>query len=161
MKLEKLAAIAEIASSAAVVLTLVVLVVELRENTEAVRASNRRAVADRTGALALAVASNAELAAIQAKLLGSQVEYQREASYFIAMSQVVQDSFFLYQDGLLDQSTWLTRAALLRRHLVTDSGRDLYQSIKGAGVMAPEFVQWIDANALEEPAAARQTNPSR
>ena len=64
MNLQKAALVAEIVGSIAVVITLVVLIFEVRGNTDAILAGNRQSVAARTGDFALTVAGNPELAAV-------------------------------------------------------------------------------------------------
>lgn len=65
MKLEKWALIAEIIGAAAIVISLVYLIIEVRENTDAVNASNRQSTAARAQELALASATDPFLRRIQ------------------------------------------------------------------------------------------------
>jgi hypothetical protein len=150
MNLQKCALVAEIVGSIAVVVTLVVLIFEVRGNTEAIRAGNRQSIAERTGNFALAVAGNPELAAIQGQALGNATEIQQANSYMVAALQLVQESYFLYQDGLLDEAIWRTRANFALGNIRSEFGRARYERLKQTGVLAPEFTKWLDAEAAKE-----------
>jgi hypothetical protein len=151
MNLQKAALLAEIVGSIAVVVTLVVLIFEVRGNTDAILAGNRQSIAERTGEFALAVAGNPELAAIQAQALGGNpVETQQANSYMVAVLQLVQESYFLHKDGLLDDAIWRTRANFALGNIRFEFGRARYERLKQTGVLAPEFTQWLDAEAAKE-----------
>jgi hypothetical protein len=151
MNLQKCALLAEIVGSIAVVVTLVVLIFEVRGNTDAIRAGNRQSIAERTGNFALAVASNPELAAIQGQALGGNpVEMQQATSYMVAVLQLVQESYFLYRDGLLEEAIWRTRANFAIGNVRSEFGRARYERLKQSGVLAPEFSQWLDAELAKE-----------
>jgi len=65
-KLSDWASMAEIASAIAVVVTLVLVLVELRENTEAVRAAARQSIAARIEDRTMGVAADSRLARTEA-----------------------------------------------------------------------------------------------
>jgi hypothetical protein len=152
VNLQKCAFVAEIVGSIAVVITLVVLIFEVRGNTDAILAGNRQSIAARTGDFALTVAGNPELAAIQAQVLGADTstEVQQASSYMVAVMQLVQESYFLYQDGLLDDAIWRTRGNFAVNSVRSEFGRARYERLKQTGVLAPEFTQWLDAEAAKE-----------
>jgi hypothetical protein len=150
MNLQKCALVAEIVGSIAVVVTLVVLILEVRGNTEAILAGNRQSISERTGDFALAVAGNPELAAIQGQVLGNPIEVQQANSYMVAALQLVQESYFLHQDGLLDEAIWRTRANFALGSVRSEFGRARYERLKQTGVLVPEFTQWLDAEAAKE-----------
>ena len=62
MKLDKWAVIAEIVGSFAVVVTLIVLIVQVRENTEVIQTTNRESATQRTEERTLAVALDPQFA---------------------------------------------------------------------------------------------------
>lgn len=147
MNLQKWALVADIASGMAVVVTLIVLIFEVRGNTDAIVVGNRQAIAERTSDFALVVASDPDLSAIQTRFVGRGVdaETQRANSYIIAVLQTVQESYFLHQEGLLDDAIWRARANFALVQLRSEYGRERYERVKGAGTLVPEFTQWIDA----------------
>ena len=152
MNLQKWALVAEIVGSVAVVVTLVVLIFEVRGNTEALLAGNRQSIAARTGDFALTVAGNPELAAIQAQVLGAttSAEIQQASSYMVATMQLVQESYFMYRDGLLDEAIWRTRANFAVGSVRSEFGRARYDRLKQSGVLVPEFTQWLDAEVAKQ-----------
>jgi hypothetical protein len=150
MNLQKYALVAEIVGSIAVVVTLVVLIFEVRANTEAIRAGNRQSISERTGDFALAVAGNPELAGIQGQVLGNPTETQQATSYMVTVLQLVQESYFLHRDGLLDDAIWRTRANFGLGNIRSEFGRARYDRIKQSGVLTPEFTQWLDAEIARD-----------
>jgi hypothetical protein len=150
LNLQKAALLAEIVGSIAVVITMVVLIFEVRGTTDAILAGNRQSIAERTGAFALAVAGNPELAAIQGQALGNPVETAQANSYMVAVLQLVQESYFLYRDGLFDEALWRTRANFALGNVSSEFGRARYERLKQSGVLTPEFTQWLDAEIAKE-----------
>ena len=144
MKLEKWAQIAEITGSVAIVVTLIVLVVELRGNTAALQAANLQSLASRTQDLSLLTATTPELAAVQAKFLEQSVEDTRDKSYLVTALKIAEEAYLQYQAGLLDDEFWQTRANLALTHLQTERAREMYSQLKEIGVFASDFSTWLD-----------------
>jgi hypothetical protein len=158
VNLQKWALVADITSGIAVVVTLVVLILEVRGNTEALLAGNRQAIAVRTSELAMTIAGDPELAAIQARFVGRGVdaETQQATSYIVAVLQTVQEAYFLRQEGSLDEATWRTRANFALVQLQSEYGRARWERIKVGGTLVPEFTQWIDAELAARPTEESQ-----
>ena len=149
MKLEKWALGAEIVSGFAIVVTLVILIVELRGNTSALQAASLQALADRTQQMALAVAVDPDLAAIQAKFIGApSAERMREVAYLVVALKLGEESYLQYQSGVLAEAYWLTRAEFTLSNLGTEYGRDRYYALRDGGVLVEDFVTWLDAELL-------------
>lgn len=150
MKLEKLALIAEIVGGLAVVVTLVVLITEVRENTKALMAANRQSVTGRTQDFISTLVSNPQFLAIQADLIPSNDPDERLAlNYMADLLKLVEESYLEYQDGLLDERYWQTRASFALVNLQTARGRKLYAAMKKMGVLTPSFVEWLDKAVKE------------
>jgi hypothetical protein len=145
MKLERLALIAEIAGGIAVVVTLIVLITEVHDNTKALMAANRQSVAGRTQDFISTLVSNPQFLAIQADLIPSNDPNERLAlNYMADLLKLVEESYLEYRDGLLDKTYWQTRANFALVNLQTARGRKLYAAMKKMGVLTPSFVEWLD-----------------
>jgi hypothetical protein len=155
MKLEKWALVAEIVGAAAIVISLVYLIIEVRENTDAVNASNRQSTAARAQELALASATDPFLRRIQTD---SNVELTDLApedavglnAFIAAHLRNAEEAYWQYRDGRLDESYMLTRRAVALLVLNSPAARDLYATgLKANGTLTPEFQAWLD-DALRE-----------
>ena len=158
MKLERLALVAEILGSIAVVITLIVLIAEVRENSKILMASNRQSVAERTQDLALAVATNPDLLAIQSEMTGNpDVGLQQRYGYMITVLKMVEESYLQYRDGLLDEEYWQTWASFVRANLQTQEGRGIARAFIQGGTLTPRFSAWLDVelNKQEEAGGAQ------
>jgi hypothetical protein len=144
MKLEKLALLAEIVGGVAVVVTLIVLITEVRENTKALMAANRQSVAARTQDFITTIVTNPEIVAIQADIMASSPDDQRAANYMAAVLKLAEESYLQYRDGLLDEAYWQTRANFALANLRTERGRKLYGIMRRSGFLTPRFVEWLD-----------------
>jgi len=106
MKLEKWAFIAEITSGLAVVVTLVFLVMELRDNTEELRVASRQSLASRAETYLLLRANTPELAEIMAKTIDGQeispAERWMYQGYIAAILRNAEEAFLLAQEGRVD-----------------------------------------------------------
>ena len=99
--------------------------------------------------MALAVAVDPELAAIQGKFFGRTAESQREVAYLVVALKLAEESYLQYQAGLLADQYWQTRAEFALSNLESQFGRDMYYDIRDGGVLAEEFVTWFD-EAIDE-----------
>lgn len=154
MKLKKFALIADIVGAFAIVLTLVLLLVEVRDNTRAIEISTRQSVATRSNTLALFVTEHPELNETLAKLENGLEVTDRELtnlqSFAGAQLRLAEEAYLLYIEGRLDESYWATRGALAVGILSTPEMRDYYEQARDRGWFVPEFAHWIDANVYED-----------
>lgn len=149
MKLEKWALIAEIVSGAAIVVTLIVLILEIRTNTDAIRAQNRQSTAARAQELALVNATDPFIRQIRsdptlevADL--TPAERSGLGSFLGAHLRNAEEAYLQYVDGRLDEAYMQTRRAIVLSLLDSPASRDAYRSIKEAGFLHAEFQDWFD-----------------
>ena len=161
MKLERLALIAEIFGGIAVVVTLVVLITQVHENTKALIAANRQSVASRTQDFIETIVTNPDIVALQADLMAQDPADHQAANYIGAVLKLVEESYLQYRDGLLDEEYWQTRANFALANLRTERGRKLYGQMKTGGFLTPSFVEWLDHAVQERYGAAAASDANQ
>jgi len=144
--------IGEIIGAIAVVISLVYVGVQIRENTEEMRAANRQQLIGRAHEATAGFALSPELSAVMAKVAagdsltsGEQVQY----GYSIrSMLYDVQEALVLNREGRLDDAYWETRAAVARSYMSSPLARAVYERDKALGTLLPVFVAWMDESIL-------------
>jgi len=144
MKIEKLAAMAEIVSSVAIVATLAYLAIQTQQNTAAVQASVRQSMleADRDS-LYMAV----EHPFLYRRSNLTEEEQLQLIGYLTAFMRTRENYWFQFQNGVLDESTWESyRGALVIVIFSSDFGRRAWaQQTAGGLVFDPGFVADIES----------------
>jgi hypothetical protein len=153
LRLAEWASIAEVIGAVAVVVSLIYVGIQVRDNTEAVLAANRQQLIGRGHTAITSIATSPELAAAYAKLArGDKLTpaEQMQYAYIVrAMLYDVQEAFLLYREERLDEEYWKTRAALFDAYMKQELARNIYDRNKSLGILHSEFVSWADL-ALEE-----------
>jgi hypothetical protein len=126
-KLQEYALIAEIISSVAIIATLVVLILEVKENTSAIQSSNIQSVAERSQQFSLA---------------GFNIEEQQRGSLLVTALKLGEESFIQYKNGLLPEDYWQTRADFVLAFMSSEESKRSYQTLKL--VLVPEYQEWIE-----------------
>jgi hypothetical protein len=120
MSLEDLGSIGEFVAAIAVVLSLIYLALQIRQNTESVRASTFHESASRAGDLIRAIAERKELTHIVRMGLGGpgQLEDDDDRLRFMMLLFAVfrgyDDLFFQYRAGTLSPESWAAYRNSLR-----------------------------------------------
>ena len=147
MNLQEWVAIAEIVSAFAVVLTLVVLIISIRQNTK----SQKALVVD---SLAAAITS-INVPAMESPALGSALskatadwssasrEERIIAHYFLfSLFKLLENAWYQQKSGILDQAHWLGWESLLRKYYHAEGVRRVWwPSRKHA--YSPEFQKYL------------------
>ena len=132
MKLEKWALIAEIVSGFAIVLTLIVLIVETRGNTDELRAATLANIAARTQAFPLAVMTNPEFADVFTRLNTGADLSATDRTHIVGMvitaTKIAEESFLAFRDGRLDEEIWLTRLAFAVNVVQSELARSIWRN---------------------------------
>ena len=144
MKLEKRASIAEIVSGIAIVISLIMLIVEVRQNSDAVEASNRQSVAARTEQITLATATDPEPGELIWRPMGVSIEEARTRAFWALMLSHIEETYLQYRDGRLEEDYFLARARRGLFILDSDEGRQEYVRQRDLGIYVPEFTEWLD-----------------
>ena len=147
MNLQVLVPLAEIVSALAVVLTLVVLIISIRQNTK----SQKALVVDSLAAAITAI----NIPAMESPALGSALskatidwssasrEERIIAHYFLfSLFKLLENAWYQQKSGILDQSHWLGWESLLRKYYHSEGVRAVWwPSRKHA--YSPEFRNFL------------------
>ena len=147
MDLQVLVALAEIVSASAVVLTLVVLIVSIRQNTR----SQKALVVD---SLAAAITS-INVPAMESPVLGSALskatadwgsatrEERIVAHYFLfSFFKLLENAWYLQKAGILDQAQWLGWETVLRKYYYAEGVRRVWWPGR-QNAYSPEFQKFL------------------
>jgi len=136
----------ELVGIAAVVLGLVLVAYELRQNNEQLAEQSRQSVADGIRQITLSVATSPDLARLLSRetsleeMTGS--ERMQFAAWFVAWLKSAEHAFIQHQDGILDEEIWLARRNQAIGMLEREKFVYLYQTNKENFV--PAFIAHID-----------------
>lgn len=153
MRLEKWALVAEIVGSAAVVVTLIFLIIEVRGNTEASLAANRQSLAGRTEMLLMAHATSPTLAEVidkahqEAPL--SRAEQDMYGVYVAARLRNAEEAYLQFLDGQLSEQYFVTRGVSAVRTLDNSYALERWSLWKDQGFFTTEFSDWLDQSIRE------------
>src|ERR1700736_3749420 len=147
MNLQELVALAEIVSALAVVLTLIVLIISIRQNTK----SQKALVVD---SLAAAITS-INVPAMESPALGSALskatadwssasrEERIIAHYFLfSLFKLLENAWYQQKAGILDQAHWLGWGSLFRKYFYSDGVRRVWWPGR-KNAYSPEFQKFL------------------
>jgi hypothetical protein len=154
MNLQLLVAVAEIVSALAVVLTLVVLIVSIRQNTT----SQKALVVD---SLAAAITS-INVPAMESPALGSALSKATAdwssasrderiiAHYFLfSLFKLLENAWYQQKAGILDQAHWLGWESLLRKYYHSEGVRRVWWPSR-RHAYSPEFQNFLSKSKPPE-----------
>jgi len=107
MKLERLAALGEIISSIAILVTLVYLAVQTAQTTAAIQADTRQESFNTAQTLLLYVASNPEIDEYYYKAELTDLEKRRLSAFLTSIVAMFQNRYMQYLSGSMDEQTWV------------------------------------------------------
>jgi len=153
MKLEKLALIGELVGGIAIVISLGVLIVEVRSNTDAILDSNRQSIATRAQEPALILVENPDINdAVTAAIEGQDIPeemFGEVANFASAGLRVAEEAFLLKEEGKLDERYWEQRANVTLSLDRNDALRANFREFRDRGFYVEEFTDWLDAEMVK------------
>lgn len=152
MNLTKVSAVAEIVSSVAIVVTLVYLAIQTQQSALAVQASVRQGMLDSDRALLFLQVENPDIAI--ARDTNSDLTDEdavRLASYLIATVRVRENQWLQYQNGVIDERTWLTYSSPILAVFSTERTRSWWRNRSSSGEFDQGFVDMVDQLLLDNP----------
>ena len=166
MTLGNLADLAEIISGIAVLVTLIFLVVQLRDNTKALRATSIENFYN--GYLEVAADANRvpELAVASQKAFAHQVMDSDDNHHFCTYVQRIcsnlERGLIMVNKGILDKQTFEMSILPAKMVLTTPAGKHWYYFLKNErGLFHPELHQWVESVYAEfDPQSALQKTAS-
>ncbi len=145
--------LANLIAGVGVILSLLFIGYEIRQNTAETRAAGAATVGDSFRELILARAQSPSLAAaIVAISSGEQptpIQEVQYSGYLIALIRTVEDAYLLYRAGRLDEDQLQVRLAGLNNHINDRRGRDRWDGFKSSGIFSADFTRWLDEQLIE------------
>jgi hypothetical protein len=154
MNLQIFVAIAEIISALAVTLTLVGLVISIRQNTKSQKALAVDSLAAAITSINVPAMESHALGSALAKVTADWGSATREeriiAHYFLfSLFKLLENAWYQQRAGILDQSHWLGWESLLRKYYHADGVRQVWwPSRKHA--YSPEFQKFLSETTPPE-----------
>ena len=151
MKLEKLAAIAEIVSSVAIVMTLGYLAIQTQQNAAAIRATIRQGM--------LSEETQLLLSQLPYPFINSTTLDERELTpdqriqvrtWTTAFLRVRENHWLQFQAGVIDEATWRAYRLPIRIVLGTRVGQEEWEFRKDRGEFAQGFVDDVNGFLASE-----------
>lgn len=147
----KWSAIAEIVSSVAILITLLYLSIQTQQNTDAIQASVRQAMLaeDRESLYKII-----EFPSLNKRIELTETEEVQLFANMIAFIRMRENHWLQYQNGVLDEATWLSyRQPLLNVVFHSAFGRIVWIE-QSEGILDPSFVEsinsWVSEIELED-----------
>ena len=142
MTLEQYAYLAEILGTIIVVVTLIYLAIQTKQNTDAVQSSVRQAILQEDRESLRMVIENPALN--RRSNLSGEEDAQVQA-YMVHFIRARENHWVQYQHGVLDEATWISyRGAMIPVIFSSPYGRTLWASRIITGSINPEFIDAID-----------------
>jgi len=138
----KWSALAEIISSVAILITLLYLAIQTQQNTDAVQATVRQAMLseDRESLYKLI-----EYPSLNKRTELSEDEEVQTIAFIIAFVRMRENHWLQYQNGVLDEATWLSyREPLLNVVFHSAFGREVWR-VQSETIIEPGFVEAINS----------------
>ena len=153
MKFRDVSDLANLTAAVGVIVSLLFVGYEIRQNTIETRATTAASVGESFRELTMAVAQSPSLAAtLAAYASGDQFTPTQQMQYFtflISLIRTVEDAYIQYGAGRLDEDQLQVRVAGLGGYVGDQRGRDLYNVVKNGGIFSADFTRWLDEQLAE------------
>jgi hypothetical protein len=152
MNLDDLANIGQVIGAIAVVISLIYVALQIRQNTNAVRSATAQTVHEHFARWYHLVAANDELAKIVANGLrdyGSLSEHERVRfiAAFMSFLSYSQNAFLKWRDGLLASSLWMGWELVIMNLVCAPGGKAFWKD--RAYMFGDEFRRYIDDDLIK------------
>ena len=149
MNTSKLADIAEITSSIAILVTLVFLVIQMQQNTDAIEAQSRSTTFVGTQERLAQYLANPDVQLPEYNLELSDEDKVRLHWTKTMFMQARQYDWFQYQSGTLDEAAWLAYTVPIQEVLATPNGRSWWKFARREYDL--QFAEYIDSVIADIP----------
>ena len=151
MNWTKASAVAEILSSVAILITLVYLVVEIQQNSEATQAETRQAILDSDQQYLELFVASPELSVLQIQPDLSDEERIRLSYLMITFVRMRESNWRQYEYGTLDGVTWQAYRLSLIAQLSSPQTRRWWQKFGVERIFDSEFISLVDELLANQP----------
>lgn len=145
-------ALAQVVAAVGVILTLVYLAMQIRQNTRAIRRSAYQELLNYITNVNLMLTGDRELCVLSIKAragLGEldEADQMRLLVWFGTVFRHYQNAFNLYREGVITFEQWESMSTPLTRHLQTQGGRDMWDVVRSG--FLPAFQDMVDGRLNE------------
>jgi len=158
MNWTKASAIAEILSSAAIVVTLIYMLVEISQNTAALETSARQTTVQNDLAILLSAVEDPEIWLNQHKQELTEAESEQLSAYLFAVTRIQEHNWLQFLSGALDETTWVSYQSGFVGTLSQPQTRKWWDYYSGQGVWAPGFEDFVNERLENTPVATVNTD---
>jgi hypothetical protein len=142
----------------AVVITLIYLAVQVRQNTRAIRVATMQSSMLAAQSIGNLPAQDRDLARVVRVGLTTpdeldEDEFQQLRYFLMSMLRVHEDMFVQHQAGVVDDETWLARSSSLKTIFSMPGGRRIWEA---ASAYRDDFKAWLESELNHEPLSNRQ-----
>jgi len=153
MRLEKLSAFAEILSAVAILITLVYLSAQTRQNVLAVEAATRQATLDNVFDVLSQVMVDPDIWLSLVKDELNETERVKLSAYLFSVMERAQASWYQYQSGALDERSWLRVREPTVSNILFRQGNRWWNYFQDG--FDPEFRDYMNAIIRDRPIVTR------
>jgi hypothetical protein len=145
VKLDRMSAIAEIASSVAILVTLVYLAIQTAQNTAAVQASTRQAMLAEDREI-LSLQFESDVLEYMSREVGSleDPEKIRLSSWLVMFLRNRENQWLQLQNGVIDEKTWETYSSAIGPILSREIVRPWWEKRAASGEFDAGFVSQVN-----------------
>jgi hypothetical protein len=155
MNWTKASAVAEILSSIAILVTLLYLVIEIGQNTEALEAASRQGVLDNSLETLYTAVGDPEIWLSYVKPELTDTERVRMSAYLFGLTQRGQVNWAQYQAGALPETGWLIFQQGLIGTLKYARTRQWWDYYVSRSTFQPAFAEHVNSILAETPIATQ------
>lgn len=158
MNWDMVSAISEILGSAVIVITLIYLAIQTRQNADAMLANTRQGTFSADQQLLLTFAQDPELELIRYKPHLTEEEKARLGWVFVAFMRMREINWLQYQSGVLDQKTWESYRPSIVAMFGNLRGKAWWQNyVVDRGLCDPEFASEVNELLKSAPTRDRSS----
>lgn len=159
MNLSNLADISDIIGSVAIVITLIFLVLQMRENTRAIKASTRQSARDADSQAIIAAIENPGAILSWTKQEMSDEEVIQHTFWLTLFFRNRENDWAQYQRGVMDEDTWERYKSSITATLLSERNRNWWLNF-GASAFKPDYVAQVNI-ILEKTPVHKETVEDR
>lgn len=145
-------AVAQVVAASGVILTLVYLAAQIRQNTRAIRRAAYQELLNYVTNVNLMLTADRALCELSIRARGGldaldEADQMRLLVWFGTVFRHYQNAHNLYREGVITEGQWQSLSKPLGRHLATRGGRDMWAVVEGS--FLPEFRALVEARQRE------------
>jgi len=146
-----LSTIVDLLGAIAVLVTLIYLAVQTRQNADAIRANTRQAILSSDQAFLHRIGDDPELELLRFKPELTDLEKVRVGFLFLTFTRMRENNWFQFTNGGLDQVTWKSYRKSIVAMFATPNGIKWWQSSSSTGLWDQAFVSMVDETINDAP----------